>query len=91
LGEGELGPQKHNVARDEAYLHAKFHLDLSKCVATVHTNVTDRTDRTDRQRDNGLIAYRADLFTNGRPKRTGPTFYIICIRLCINWLLFGLS
>jgi len=33
-----------------------------------YTNVTDRTDRQDRQTDNGLIAYRVNRFTNGRPK-----------------------
>jgi len=29
----------------EAYLHAKFHLDPSNRLATIHTNVTDKTDR----------------------------------------------
>jgi len=45
------------VARAEAYLHAKFHLDPSPTVWQQCTNVTDReTDRqTDRQ-DNGPIA-----------------------------------
>jgi len=48
------------VARAEAYLHAKFHLDASNRLATI-TNVTDRTgqdrqDRTDRQTKNGPIA-----------------------------------
>jgi len=38
------------VARAEAYLHAKFHLDPSNRLATIHlTNVTDY--RTDRQTD----------------------------------------
>ena len=56
MGEGELGPYQHNVARAEAYLHAKFHLDPSNCLATVHER--HRQDRTgqDRQTDNGLIA-----------------------------------
>jgi len=47
------------VARAEAYLHAKFHLDPSD-LWPPYTNVTDRTgqtDRTDRETDNGLIAY----------------------------------
>ena len=35
LVEGDLGPQ-HNVARAEAYLHAKFHLDPPNRLATVH-------------------------------------------------------
>ena len=44
LGEGELGPNLHNVARAEAYLHAKFHLDPSNRLATVHERY--RQDRT---------------------------------------------
>ena len=36
LGEGELVPIQYNVARAEAYLHAKFHLDPSNRLATVH-------------------------------------------------------
>jgi len=54
------------VARAEAYVHAKFHLNPSNRLATVYerhrqTDRTDRTDRetdrqTDRQTDNGLIA-----------------------------------
>jgi len=42
------------VARAEAYLRVKFHLDPSNRLATVHERYrqTDRTDRT----DNGLIA-----------------------------------
>jgi len=49
------------VARSEAYLHAKFHLDPSNRLATVHERYRqdrqDRTDRqTDRQTDNGVIA-----------------------------------
>jgi len=38
LGEGELGPYqiKHSVATAEAYLRAKFHLDPSNHLATVH-------------------------------------------------------
>ena len=36
LGEGTWVPIKHNMARDEAYLHAKFHLDLSNRLATIH-------------------------------------------------------
>jgi len=39
------------VARAQAYLHAKFHLDPSNRLATRH-HVTDRIDRT----DNGPIA-----------------------------------
>jgi len=41
FGEGELVPIQHNVARAEAYLHAKFHLDPSN-VWPQCTNVADR-------------------------------------------------
>jgi len=45
------------VARAEAYLHAKFHLDLSNRLATVHErHRQDRqTDRTDRQRSDSIV------------------------------------
>jgi len=38
FGEGELGPHLTHVAlaRAEAYLHAKFHVDPSNHMATVH-------------------------------------------------------
>jgi len=54
FGEGELSwvPIYHNVARAEAYLCAKFHLNPSNFWPQ-YTNVTDRQDR---QTDNGLIA-----------------------------------
>ena len=44
--------------RAEAYLRAKFYLDPSNRLATVHERYRqDRSDRqTDRQTDNGLIA-----------------------------------
>jgi len=41
------------------YLHAKFQLDLSNRLATVHQRHRQKdreTDRTERQTDNGLIA-----------------------------------
>ena len=46
----------HNVARAEPYLHAKFHLDPTNRLATIHQfMVIDRTGQTDRT-DNGPIA-----------------------------------
>jgi len=36
LGEGSWVHMQHNVARAEAYLHAKFHLNASNRLATVH-------------------------------------------------------
>ena len=57
---GSWVPIWHYVAGAKAYLHAKFHLDPSNCLATIHQrHRQDRTgqDRqTDRQQDNGLIA-----------------------------------
>jgi len=49
------------VARAEAYLQAKFHLDSSNRLATIHERYRQRdrqTDRTgqDRQTDKGPIA-----------------------------------
>ena len=35
-GEEELGPPSNNVARVEAYLHAKFHLDPFNPLAIIH-------------------------------------------------------
>ena len=52
LGEGELGPHLTQCGQAEAYLHAKFHLDPSNRLATVH----ERYKQTNRQTDNGLIA-----------------------------------
>jgi len=42
------------VARVEAYLHAKFHLDPSNRLATMHQRY--RRDRQTGQTDNGPIA-----------------------------------
>jgi len=58
LGEGELGPHLTQCGQGRAYLHAKFHLDPSNRLATVHERY--RQDRTrDRQ-------HRANRFRNGR-------------------------
>jgi len=51
LGEG-VGPPSNNVARAEAYLHAKFHLDPSNRLATVHQRHSQ--DKTDRQRSDSI-------------------------------------
>jgi len=50
LGEEELGPHLTQCGQEEAYLHAKFHLDTSNRLATVQErHRQDRQDRTDRQ------------------------------------------
>jgi len=60
-GRGSWVPIKHNVARAEAYLHAKFHLDPSNRLVTVHER--HRQDRTDRHTDNGYSIGRTILQT----------------------------
>jgi len=49
LGEEELGPIWYNVVRAEAYLHAKFHLDPSNRLATIHQRYRQADRQTDRQ------------------------------------------
>jgi len=41
-GRGELGLRLTQCGWAEAYLHAKFHLDPSNCLATIHQRYTDR-------------------------------------------------
>ena len=50
-------PILHNVARAEAYLHAKLSFIFHPSVWPQYTNVTDRTGQ-----DNGLIAYGEALY-----------------------------
>ena len=60
------------MARDEAYLHAKFHLDPSNRLATVHErHRQDRQDTQDRQdrRDNGPVA-QGEPFYKRSPKKS---------------------
>jgi len=47
---GSWVPIEHNVAGAEAYLHAKFHLDLSNRLATIH-QCHRQTDRTGQRSD----------------------------------------
>jgi len=59
FGGGAAGFPSNNVARAEAYLLAKSHLDPSNRLATVHERhgQTDRQtgqDRTDRQRTDSI-------------------------------------
>ena len=45
---GSWVPILHNVAGTEAFFHAKWHLDSSNRLATIHQrHRQDRTDRTD--------------------------------------------
>ena len=72
LGEGELGPHltqrgHGRCLRAEAYLHAKFHLDPSNRVATMHQRYR-QTDRTGQDRQTTDRYHMANRFTNGRPK-----------------------
>ena len=67
----------HNVARAEPYMHAKFHLDPTNRLATIHQlMVIDRTGQTDRT-DNGPIAYRPNRFRNGRPRMTVVIYHLV--------------
>jgi len=72
------------VTRVKTYLHAKFHLDPSNRLATVHerhrqTGQTgqETTDRqTDRQTDNGLIAYGKPFYKRSPNKNDSWSFGI---------------
>ena len=67
---GSWIPIYHSVARAEAYLHAKFHLDLFNCLETVHQcHRQIRQDRTTVQQ------HSANYFTNSRPKIVPVTTY----------------
>jgi len=61
---GEVGPHLRQCGGAEAYLHAKFHLDPSNRLATIHQR--HRQDRQDRI-DNGLIA-QGEPFYKRSPK-----------------------
>jgi len=50
LGKGELGPYLTQCAQAEAYVRAKFHLDPSNRLATVHQRYR-RQDRTEQRSD----------------------------------------
>ena len=50
--EGNLGPHLTQCGQAEAYLHAKFHLDASNRLATIHQR--HRQDRQDRQRSDSI-------------------------------------
>ena len=52
-GRGSWVPIQHNVARAEAYQRAKFHLDPSSRLTTVHER--HRQDRQTDRKDNGPI------------------------------------
>jgi len=52
-GRGSLVPIQHNVARAEAYLYAKFHLDPSNHLATIHQRHR-QTDSQDIQRSDSI-------------------------------------
>ena len=53
LGRGIWVPIYHNVVRAETYLHAKFRLDLSNCLATVHERHR-QDNKQDRQRTDSI-------------------------------------
>jgi len=56
LGEGELGPHLIQCGKGEAYPHAKFHLDLSNRLVTIHLRYRQTgQDRRDRQTDRTTV------------------------------------
>ena len=71
------------MAGAEVYLHAKFHLDPSNCLATIHqrhrqTGQDRQTDRlTDKQIDNILVA-QGEPFYKRSPKKP-PTYGLIVV------------
>jgi len=64
---GGAGPHLIHCGQGEANVHAKFHLDPSNRLATVHQRY--RQDTIDRTKDNGPIAYGEQFYkrspTNG--------------------------
>ena len=64
-------PIQHNVARAEAYLHAKFHLPSNR-LATIH----QRYRQTDRQTT--VRYHRVNRFTNGCPKTESSSSSCSC-------------
>jgi len=73
LGEGSWIPICHNVARAETYLRAKFHLDPSNRLATIH-----QRHRQDRQTT--VAQKRVDRSEGSRPIRRMTCF---CARSCL--------
>ena len=64
MAEGELCPHLTQCGQGRGLPHAKFHLDLSNRLATIH----QRHRQTDRQDRTTVRLHRANRFTNGRPK-----------------------
>ena len=56
-GRGGVGSPSNNVARADVYLHAKFHLDPSNRLATIHQRYR-QTDMTYRQIAQGEPFYK---------------------------------
>ena len=63
------------MARAEAYLHTKFHLDPSNRLATVQER--HRQTGQDRQRSDSITA---NGFTNGRPKIVATRYQILRLK-----------
>ena len=63
------------MARAEAYVHAKFHLDPSNRLATIHQRYRqDMADRTDRQRSDSIG--RTILQTVAQKRQFFNTFFL---------------
>jgi len=77
-GKGAAFPS--NMARTEAYLHAKFYLDPSNRLATIHQRY--RQDiQTDSQRSDSIgRTVSQTVAQNGSPYAIGP---LSCLSLCL--------
>jgi len=79
---GELDPHQHNVAWAEPYLHTKWHLDPSNCLATatIYTNVTDSTGQTTVR---GRTVFGRH-FVNGSPMLSDRCLSV-CLSVCLPY------
>jgi len=80
LGRESWIPIKHNVAGAEAYPHAKFHLDLSNRLATIHKH-----RRQDRQRSDSIGRTVLQTVAQKVSKLYSQTLaYVLCCKCSIK-------
>jgi len=72
---GELGPHLTQCGRAEAYLHAKFHLDPSNRLATIH----QRHRQIGQTGQTTVRQHRTNRFTNGRQILLGLHFLFVSV------------
>ena len=64
----QLGPRLTQCGRAEGYMHAKFHLDASNRLATIHLRHGQSGQTHSRDRQATLRQHRTNRISNGRPK-----------------------